>query len=212
MPVAAKKKKLVTPSLERFYPEADEELGFTASDMSDVMKNQHYKRYGVVAALLQKNVTMAANVKIADIGCGSGYGTNILKMHFGKNKVYGVEPNDVAREYANRHYPECEFVNDVDRKSQVLVFVESLQFMSPAEAAGYLRADEAQLVVVAASLIQNPNYDFHIINFKTPADIQSIMTRNGLSVEQEQIELGVRFHTGETGDQYYGIYVPVTVG
>lgn len=193
--------KMETPSLERFYPADDEELGITRSKISEKDTHRHYRRYGQVIELIKKNVSDIH--KIADIGSGSGYGTNQLRMEFG-NIVQGVEPNDFARKYATKHYPDVPFADDADPDADVFVFVESIEHMTPAEFRSYTKG--AGCVIITTPLIDDCNNEYHIQSFDTAEDVNTALYRAGFVPIDEKVEVGITFTTGEKGSQYYGLY------
>ncbi len=198
-----KKKPLHPPSLERFYPQSDEDLGVGKSDISDADVGRHYARYRNVVAMIRKHATIEDGAWIADIGSGAGYGTNILRMHFGEH-VFGIEPNDTARAYAQAHYKDCTFWNDAPRDAEVCVFVETMEHMSPAGFRSYLK--KAQVVVVTTPLCRDQNNTWHITPFKSKEDVRAYLAKWKYEPIGERIDLAVKFTTGDVGDQYIGVF------
>lgn len=197
-------KALETPSLERFYPEADEVLGIGASDITVEARKRHFHRYTIVCDLLGSYI--GRTDVIADVGSGSGYGTAILGDKY--RYVFGVEPNDFARSYAVKHYPQMRFTSDLEG-SDVIVMIESIEHMTKTEVRSYIF--DAKVVAVTTPLIVNPNNEYHISPFKTSEDVEAAFRKEGFQLMESRLEKDIIFTTGEVGDQYFGVFSkPIT--
>jgi hypothetical protein len=182
-------------------------MGLAASAVTPADVGRHYRRYREVVKLMEKNIEgMAKGVEIADIGCGSGYGTNVLRMAFG-DCVYGIEPNDTAREYAKKHFPECQFYDYLENYPEICIFVESAEHMTNCEFRNYVK--DAQVVVLTVPLIEKQNNDWHITPFVEKDDVRGYLHRAGFKPLVERVEKDIVFTTGDSGDQYYGFYTSV---
>jgi SAM-dependent methyltransferase len=141
-----------TPDSELFFPEADETLGIEKTLCTEENHKAQFRKYGYVLDLMQAYLDQDKLVSVGDVGCGSGYGTNQLRLVYG-SKVYGCDPNDRAIEYAAHNYPETIFRAEAQPKSDVLVFVDSIASMTPAEFRYYLASTD--LAVVTLPVIKN---------------------------------------------------------
>lgn len=193
------KSPLQPPSLERFYPLPDEELGIGASEISQDARMRHYHRYITVSQFL-KDYGQKSDI-IVDVGCGSGYGTDLLSKHH--RYVIGIEPNDDARKYASKHFPHLKFTSDLEGADSV-VMVESIEHMTKAEVRSYVHG--ARLVCITTPLIQNPMNEYHVDTYKHPDDISLMMKKEAFNLLEERVERSIVFTTGEVGDQYYGAF------
>jgi SAM-dependent methyltransferase len=195
------KKPLRVPSLERFYPEIDEELGVAASDISIEAKQRHFARYARIIQLIKRSVSRSDLV--VDIGCGTGYGTHMLGQHF--KRVLGVEPDDEARRYAAKHYPSSLFANDLgDLKADVAVMVESIEHMTRGEARLYLK--DTRVLALTTPLIEHPNNEYHEQSFKKPEDVHAYVGKLGFVVTAVNLLQGITFTTLETGSNLHAVY------
>lgn len=70
-------------------------------DKSPVMQ-LHIKRYELTKTLIHTRMNI-----ILDVGCGTGYGCQMLKEI--SDKVVGVDVNTEVIKYALDHYPDCKF-------------------------------------------------------------------------------------------------------
>lgn len=191
--------RTVTQSLDRFYPEDDDDLGVKATPMTKSMKDHHRKRYDKVVSMMVPHV--APNEIIMDVGCGSGYGTAAISEKF--RYVIGVDPNEVAIRYARKHYPKLKFLYDMEG-ADVGVFVESIEFMSRAEFRLYL--DGMVFVAVANVILKKPS-EYHRQPFVHPDDVDLLLKKSGFKRLEGIIDPDFTFETGDSGDQYYGLYV-----
>lgn len=187
------------PSLERFYPTPDAEMGITESKISDDDIKRHYRRYTTISQLMRRHVKDTDI--ILDVGSGSGYGTNILFSEY--HYVFGVEPNETARKYADKHYPHIRFLEDMEGADAV-VMVESIEHMTKSEARVYFAG--ARVVAMTTPLVSGNFNDYHINIFKHPDDVELFMTREGFKLLEERLEKDIVFTTGDKGDQYYGVF------
>jgi SAM-dependent methyltransferase len=89
---------------ERVYPR---EMG-TASDLESMMKDMHLRRYRFACDWLRRHLG-GRPARIADIACGSGYGTEMLAD---LGTVIGADIDADAVAYARAHYagPRTSFV------------------------------------------------------------------------------------------------------
>lgn len=173
---------------------------------------RHYNRYRGIEKLLREKCSFeqpksGARLAICDIGCGSAYGTNILRTAFPEFHVYGVEPCDQAREYAIIAYPEVEVYNDIPDQfvqPHVVVMVESIEHMTRTELKVYITG--TQVVALTTPLIKYPNNEYHEVSFKTKEDVRKHLAWAKFEPICELIEKGVTFTTGEKGDQYIALY------
>lgn len=138
---------------------------------------------------------------VVDVGCGSGYGTKMLRQKF--YRVVGVEPNDAARTYAAKHHPFLLFANDYEG-GQVCFFVESLEHMSEGEFAGYI--SKAHTLAVTTPLIEHPFNDYHESPFRKMSDLHRLMLKHNFSPVDTFVQSGITFTTGEVGDQAFVVY------
>jgi hypothetical protein len=187
------------PSLERFYPEADEALGIGASDISEEARKRHFHRYSCISDLLAPYISETD--VIADVGSGSGYGTDILGAKY--RYVFGVEPNNAARAYAAKHFPEIKFQTDLEG-AEVIVMIESIEHMTKTEVRSYIY--DARVVAVTTPFVENPNNAYHLSPFRCSEDIEAAFRKEGFVLMESRLEKDVPFTTGEFGDQYYGIF------
>lgn len=116
-----------------YYDKAEDDLGIVAQDHLTLEKiASKVGRYEVAAATLRDYMVDSEISNICDAYCGSGFGTDILRSHFG-SKVYGMEPNDRALEYCHRRYPDAVFRNESIPKNDVLLLLDAHDRVSPAE-------------------------------------------------------------------------------
>ncbi len=89
---------------ERVYPR---EMS-TASDLETMMKDMHLRRYRFACAWLRRHLG-GRPARIADIACGSGYGSEMLAD---LGTVVGADIDAEAVAYARSHYagPRTSFV------------------------------------------------------------------------------------------------------
>ena len=193
------RKPLEAPSLERFYPTEDIELGIGASDIAETHRQRHYRRYNTIRDLLVPYI--AKTDVIADVGSGSGYGSAILGERF--RYVFGIEPNDMARAYASKHYPKIKFQSDLEG-ADVIVMIESIEHMTKTEVRSYIY--DAKVVAVTTPLIGQPDNQYHISPFRCPEDVEAAFRREGFVLMESRLEKDITFTTGELGDQFYGIF------
>lgn len=169
---------------------------------------RHYTRYREVVKLLHSHVvTEGDRPTLADIGCGSGYGTNMLRVEMPDFAVYGVEPDDTARAYSRIQYPDIEVYNDIPEGKQdpeIVVMVESVEHMTATEMKYYLFG--AQFAVITTPLVANPNNEYHEQSFKTKEDVREHLAKASMQVVTEKIFHGITFTTGERGSQYIGAF------
>lgn len=170
-----------------------------ASAISDSARKRHYGRYARISTLVEPYVR--AKDTVCDVGAGSGYGTKMLSDRF--RKVVGVEPNDQARLYAARHYPSCLFANDF-AGAEVVVMVESIEHMTLSECAGYI--GKAHTWAVTTPLIVHAWNEFHEKTFRSAAEVNEYAARWNFKPVDQIIDLGITFTTGESGDQFLGVY------
>lgn len=138
---------------------------------------------------------------VCDVGCGSGYGSRLLRDHF--YRVVGVEPNDLARQYAAKHHPNLLFANDYEG-AEVCVFVESLEHMTPGDFTGYI--GKAHTIGVTTPIVAHPYNDYHEMPFKKVSELHNFMLRHGFAVADCIVQTGITFTTGEFGDQLLAVY------
>lgn len=170
-----------------------------ASAISTDAVTRHYHRYHVVSELLLEHA-LPTDI-IVDVGCGSGYGTEILGRKF--RYVFGIEPNERARAYATKHFPKFRFIQDMEGMD-VGVFVESAEHMSRAEMRCYLL--DTKIAVVTTPLVLQPNNEFHTSPFREVADVELALKREGFHMIESRVEKDIVFTTGEEGDQFYGVF------
>lgn len=194
-------KPLPPPSLERLYLTEDRELGIGASDISDEAKRRHFTRYATVIQLIKGHV--GRKDLVVDVGCGSGYGTNMMAQHF--RRVIGIEPDNKARLYAAKHFPEVLFANDLgDLRADVVVMVESIEHMSKGEAKMYL--EDAKVLALTTPLIEHAHNEFHEQSFKTAEDVHLYVQKFGFTLSAVKVWQGITFTTGETGNNLVATY------
>ena len=176
-------------------------MGVGASDISDEAKKRHFSRYAAVIQLLKKEV--GRNDLVADIGCGSGYGTNMLAQSF--RRVIGIEPDDVARRYAAKHFPEVLFANDLgELAADVAVMIESIEHMSSGETRLYLK--ETRVLALTTPLLEHGWNDYHEQCFKKAEDVHKYVGRWGFTVAGVRVHQGITFTTGEHGNNLIALY------
>lgn len=132
---------------ERVVPK---EMDVVASDIQRISLKNHLERYHVSSQWLKKRFN-GHNARILDIGCGTGFGSEILAE---AGEVLGVDFDSEAIEYANRHYKTSRtsfIVGDAEDKK----FLESLgafDAIVSLETIEHLKDHRAYLGWVAGSL------------------------------------------------------------
>lgn len=89
------KRKVNQNPIERIYPNDKRVKHQTIA--------HHKARYQMVLEL----VTSGSRKNVLDLGCGTGYGADIMRKKF--SQVVGYDVSSRAIEYAKAHYPDCEF-------------------------------------------------------------------------------------------------------
>lgn len=219
---------LDTDHLARYYPTACPAVGVEATPISAVAKDRHHRRYSHLTNMLLARKVVRFEWPIADVGCGSGYGTDHLRERFAGYPVYGIEPDDKALAYARVMYPHTRYYRDFEDsyvvandnrtgkeleakagpppKPKVAVFVESVEHMAFEQFHGYV-GDWARVVALTVPLVASPSNPHHALAFKTRSDVRAHLGKAGFDVLMESVWEGVTFTTGEQGANYMGIYV-----
>lgn len=198
----SKQKPLRIPSLERYYPSGDAELGIGASDISDVAKQRHYARYAAIIQLVKSHV--GKRDLLVDIGSGSGYGTFMLSQHF--RRVMGIEPDDFSRRYAAKHYPEVLFANDLgDLAADVAVMVETIEHLSEPEFGLYVK--DTRVLAVTTPLCDKVENEYHVHAFKSVEATHEYVNRWNFRPVAVKVHEGITFTTGETGKNLMATYL-----
>lgn len=188
-----------TPSLDLFYPSPDDELGIGKSDVTEYDRQRYFHNYEVVEELLFGH--SRPSDLICDLGSGSGYGAHNLASR--RRYVIGVEPVDLPRAYAVKHYPKIRFQNDLEG-ADVVVSVGSLRRFSQAELRS--ASSKAHAVIIATPLLNAHKTDLVLTSFREPDDVFLMMKKNGFHPCEVRIELGVTFVTGDVGAMFYGAF------
>jgi hypothetical protein len=179
-----------------------------ASGISGADIGRHYTRYRTIERFMKEKMSFrSTDIEICDVGCGSAYGTDMLRVGMHPHRVYGVEPCDQSRAYAAICYPEVEVFNDIPedgKQPEVIVMVESIEHMTLAELRCYIA--KSQFVLLTTPLIKNPFNDYHEVPFRKIGDIREHLEKCAFVAIHDVVEKGIKFTTGERGDQYYGIY------
>jgi len=200
--LSRQKPQLRIPSLERFIPVADPALGVDASQISDVAKQRHYARYAAIVQLIKGQV--GKRDLVMDIGCGTGYGTFMLSQHF--RRVMGIEPDDFARRYAAKHYPEVLFANDPgDLVPDVAVMIESMEHMSEPEFGLYVQG--ARVLAVTTPIVERPDNSYHVHAFRKAEDVHEYVNRWDFRPCAIKVHTDIQFTTNEHGSNLYGVYL-----
>lgn len=131
----------------RFYPEADPELGIERSNLSETAYRYKFTRYNYIADVIMSNTKDLSG--ICDVGSGSGYGTNFLKLSLG-DKVYGLDINERALSYARKWYPDVRFFSEVQPDTDCMIFAGSRKIISKAEFRDYIK--DVPVVVIAEAM------------------------------------------------------------
>lgn len=76
------------------------------SPVSPEVRNDLYMAH---MAVYEFAAGFARDVRILDLGCGTGYGTDRLSEEGGE--VVGLEPDEVSLAYARSHFPDERFVS-----------------------------------------------------------------------------------------------------
>lgn len=188
--------------MERFYPSGDAELGIGRSDISDHSAQRHYARYAAIIQLVKNHV--GKRDLVVDIGSGSGYGSFMLSQHF--RRVLGVEPDDFARRYAAKHYPEVLFANDLgDLVADVAVMIEVIEHLSEPEFGLYIK--NTRVLAVTTPLVEHPNNEFHVHPFKKAEDVHEYVNHWHFRPCALKVMQDIQFTTGERGSNLYGVYL-----
>ncbi len=67
--------------MERFYPHPCPSLGLAASGISEADIGRHYGRYRTIEKFMKEKMSSrGTDIESCDIGCGSAYGTNRLRV------------------------------------------------------------------------------------------------------------------------------------
>lgn len=75
----------------------------------DLNAKRHYERY------LHTKSLIGSDKKILDLGCGTGYGCDLLREQ--DNEVYGIDYDPEVINYCIKTYPKCNFkVGDIFEK------------------------------------------------------------------------------------------------
>lgn len=198
----SRQKALRTPSLERFIPVSDAVLGVDRSQISDVAIQRHYARYAAIIQLIRGHT--GKRDLVCDIGSGSGYGTFMLAQHF--RRVMGIEPDDFARKYAAKHYPEVLFANDLgDLVADVAVMVESMEHMSEPEFGLYVQ--NTRVLAITTPIVEHPDNEFHVHAFKTAESVHEYVMRWDFRPCAVKVHQDIQFTTGERGSNLYATYL-----
>lgn len=78
----------------------------SAAPVSPAVRNDLYMAH---MAVYEFAAGFARDVRILDLGCGTGYGTDRLSEEGGE--VVGLEPDEVSLAYARSHFPDERFVS-----------------------------------------------------------------------------------------------------
>lgn len=201
-PDPAPEEAFVAPDDQVFYSEANDLMGIKASSHQDLQRQSYFSRYDVIATIIRENIDEILH--IADVGCGSGYGTNILKLHFG-SKVYGVELGDRQRHYAEAAYPECVFREEPIPSNDVMVFAGSAQPMSECELSDYI--ERTKIVLMTIPELSNRFIGPAKKKYQDIHHIHSWMRRHGFLWLLTVSQLDCWVPDFGLGNQHFAVYV-----
>ena len=91
----------------------------------DILNRRHIERYAMVRQWCYGNVL--------DFACGCGYGTNLVSKNPDVEKIYGVDIDKSAIEWAIENFSNeksefiCQDINDFNNKIDVLVCLETIE-------------------------------------------------------------------------------------
>lgn len=190
-----------TPDDAVFYPEADDDLKIVATNLQDLHRQAYFQRYGTICSIIDENISEIRH--IADIGSGSGFGTNILKLHFG-SKAYGVELGERQRSYAERAYPETIFREEPYPQTDLMIFAGSAQRMSELEFRHYVEA--AAVVVIMVPQIKGELIGVGGVRYSDATKLHSFFRRHGFEWATVCLQTNTIVPEYGPGDQYFFIY------
>jgi 2-polyprenyl-3-methyl-5-hydroxy-6-metoxy-1,4-benzoquinol methylase len=91
----------------------------------DILNRRHIERYAMIRQWCHGNVL--------DFACGCGYGANLVSKNPDVDRVYGVDIDQSAIEWANQNFANtktefiCQDINDFDKEIDVLVCLETIE-------------------------------------------------------------------------------------
>lgn len=138
--------KKIGTMVERIYPN-DKRVRFQTF-------NHHKARYELACKLRKPRG------KALDICCGTGYGSEILRL-VGYH-VEGVDNSSVAIDYAEAHYPSCRFyLGDVssflpDGKYKLITFFEAIEHLTELQVIGLVEMVSKRLDREGVFILSTP--------------------------------------------------------
>jgi len=114
------KKKKLEP-VERIYLSGEE----LEKMERDILNRRHIERYAMVRQWCYGNVL--------DFACGCGYGANLVSKNPDVSKVYGVDIDQSAVEWANENFFNhkteflCQDIKEFEQEIDVLVCLETIE-------------------------------------------------------------------------------------
>lgn len=188
-------------SLERLYMTSCETCGVTRDELSEEAMERHIQRYKTVGALLADRVR--SSDRIVDVGCGSGYGLNILSDML--SNVRGVDISPDARAYTKHHYPNLKVFPKVPPCS-VVAMVESMEHMDVEAFREYV--SKARILVITTPLCSSSANPHHVTMFSSVRSVLKFMAQNFPGVTaSEYVSIGpIKFTCGSIGKQFIGIF------
>ena len=152
--------------LERLYLEDADELGIKATPIERTAVIRHMKRYHDAIRFLKEYNEVTGRLgktpalSVLDVGCGSGYGTSIIRKHF--TLVDGVDVCIKALQYASKRYVGINWCHpDYLPKASNYdagFFIESVEHMEPQWLQTYLKKIRKCIVVTTPLVATNDNH------------------------------------------------------